>query len=162
MGIDANCKIGTDISSANPNVGSFGSPELNDRCRLFKQFLATQEYCVINTFFRKKHYETKYCTLHKKWYTPDFILTPCAHKMRFTDCEVESTAPSSTHFPVMAKIRAALWVKKRKKKKSKCPECSMARSPWPSQSSSVHRRSDRPLRCDPRLCWNGWQHQLRC
>ena len=59
--------------------------------------------------------------MRENWYTPDFILTLCANRMRFIDCKVDSSAPASTHFPITAKIRAALRVSRRRKKRKIAP-----------------------------------------
>ena len=120
IGIDANVQIGKSALRTNGErndiknqiVGSHGLPNTCARSETLKQLLLSQQLCALNTFKKKRSYSTKYCTLHEKMYTCDYILVLQKDRVRVTNCGVGHSAPVRSHFPVRCDFRVAHRLRK--------------------------------------------------
>ena len=82
LGVDTNCKLGRNNhlppqeggERTYLTLGKFSLPQTNERGIAFKNFLAVNELCATNTFFKKITQATKFCTLGNIFYTTDFII----------------------------------------------------------------------------------------
>ena len=124
IGLDANAQIG---NAKNPGMGKgsalgpHGPSAVCARGLTLYNFLLNEQLSVLNTFFYKRSYFTKFCNLHKKYYSCDYLLVSTKDKPRVTDCQVGHSAPLSSHFPLSCNFRVAAKLRKFRPKKSLSP-----------------------------------------
>ena len=60
-------------------------------------FLSSNELCATNTFFKKKSYATKHCSLRDDFYTTDFIFVKQKSMKYVRDAGVSKSHINSDH-----------------------------------------------------------------
>ena len=112
LGIDTNHKLGrSDGSSQNDDgekryssIGNYNITQTNERGIAFKSFLGINELCATKTFFKRKQYASKFCTLQNEFYTTAFTITKQKDEKFIFDAGITKKSVNSDHRAIYVKV----------------------------------------------------------